>query len=347
MKNKKMLSLILMLVLLTTVMIGCKSKVENQQVIQAEDNSQQLETNEDIKEEAKEEYGITITDKTVSFIDGRGEEVTLNKNPERVVVLFNSYLDIWMKNGGSVVGKLEDSVGQDPILGTENAEIVGALGSISVEKVLELKPDLVVLISTQKSQMELVPILEENNIPFVALEYYLKDDYFKLARLFSALNEREDLYEENVINVKKDIENIIEKSPKDKEYKVLIMMASAKSVTARGSDSTVGEMLKDLHTKNIADTSNAMLSDKNFSIEKILEEDPDFIFVQTTGNDMEKVKERMKEDVESNPAWASLSAVKNDRYIILPKDLYMFKPNHRYAEAYEGLAKILYPEIFK
>lgn len=347
MKNKKILLLMLILVLLTTVMIGCKSKVEEQQVIQTEDNSQQLETNEDIKEEAKEEYGITITDKTVSFIDGRGEEVTLNKNPERVVVLFNSYLDIWMKNGGSVVGKLEDSVGQDSILGTENAEIVGALGSISVEKVLELKPDLVVLISTQKSQMELVPIFEENNIPFVALEYYLKDDYFKLARLFSALNEREDLYEENVINVKKDIDGIIEKSPKDKEYKVLIMMASAKSVTARGSDSTVGEMLKELHTKNIADTSNDMLNDKNFSIEKILEEDPDFIFVQTTGNDMEKVKERMKEDVESNPAWASLSAVKNDRYIILPKDLYMFKPNHRYAEAYEGLAKILYPEIFK
>ncbi|NMB09003.1 MAG: ABC transporter substrate-binding protein [Tissierellia bacterium] len=51
--------------------------------------------------------------------------------------------------------------------------------------------------------------------------------------------------------------------------------------------------------------------------------------------------------MESNPAWSTLSAVKNDRYIILPKDLYMFKPNHRYAEAYEGLAKILYPEVFQ
>ncbi len=343
MKTKKILSLVLIFVLIITTLTACKTKEVDEPVVKTDDTSQPLEAKEDIKEE----YGITITDKTVSFIDGRGEEVTLNKNPERVVVLFNSYLDIWMKNGGSVVGKLEESVGQDVILGTDNAEIVGALGSISVEKVLELKPDLVILNSNQKSQMELVPIFEENKIPFIALDYFGKDDYFKLARLFSALNEREDLFEENVVKVKNDIDSIIEKAPKDKESKVLIMMASAKSVTARGSDSTVGEMLKDLHTVNIADTSNDMLSDKNFSIEKILEEDPDFIFVQTTGNDMDKVIERIKQDVESNPAWSSLSAVKNDRYIILPKDLYMFKANHRYAEAYKGLAKILYPQVFK
>lgn len=343
MKTKKILSLVLIFVLIITTLTACKTKEIDEPVVQTDDTSQPLETKEDIKEE----YGITITDKTVSFIDGREEEVTLNKNPERVVVLFNSYLDIWMKNGGNVVGKLEDSVGQDIIPGTDNAEIVGALGSISVEKVLEVKPDLIILNSNQKSQMELVPIFEENKIPFIALDYFDKDDYFKLARLFSALNEREDLFEENVVKVKNDIDSIIEKAPKDKENKVLIMMASAKSVTARGSDSTVGEMLKDLHTVNIADTSNNMLNDKNFSIEKILEEDPDFIFVQTTGNDMDKVIERIKEDVESNPAWSSLSAVKNDRYIILPKDLYMFKANHRYAEAYEGLAKILYPEVFK
>lgn len=343
MKNKTILSLLLVLILMATTLTACKTKENNEPIVQIEGDSQPLEINEDIKEE----YGITITDETVSFVDGRGEEVTLNKNPEKVVVIYNSYLDIWMKNGGKVIGKLEDSVGQEVIPGTDDAEIVGALGSISLEKILALNPDLVVLISTQKSQMELVPSFEENNIPFIAMEYYVKEDYFKLARLFSALNEREDLYEENVLNVKNEIDSIIDKSPKDKENKVLIMMASAKSVTARGSETTVGEMLKDLNTINIADTSNDMLSDKNFSIEKILEEDPDFIFVQTTGNDMDKVMERIKEDVESNPAWASLSAVKNDRYVILPKDLYMFKPNHRYAEAYEGLAKILYPEVFK
>lgn len=65
------------------------------------------------------------------------------------------------------------------------------------------------------------------------------------------------------------------------------------------------------------------------------------------GSDLEAIEQRIKSDAESNPAWASLSAVKNNRYIVLPKDLYTYKANHRYAEAYEKLAKILYPEEFK
>lgn len=166
-------------------------------------------------------------------------------------------------------------------------------------------------------------------------------------KIVYSFNDREDLYEEYGIKVRDGIEEIIEKTPKDKDYKILVMMASAKSITVRGSDSTVGEMLKDLHTINISDTAAIGPDAIAFSMEKILEEDPDFIFVQTTGSDKEKVLERLKKDVEDNPAWNSLTAVKEDRYIFLPKDLYMYKPNHRYVEAYEGLAKILYPRTFK
>lgn len=337
MKNSKVLLMILVLALSISALVGCTPKQVVQDDLPVVSNPV-VET---------DEYGIKIEEESVTFTDGRGEEVTLNKNPEKVVVLFNSYLDIWMLNGGSIVGKLEESVGQSPIPGTEDAEIIGKLGSISLEKVLSVQPDLVILNSNQASQMELVPTFQENKIPFIAIDYFAKEDYLKIVRLFSALNERDDLYEKNAINVKNEIDSIIKDVPKTSEPKVLIMMASAKSVTARGSDSYVGDMLKDLNTINIADSSNDALSDKNFSIEKILEEDPDFIFVQTTGSDMDKVIERMKEDVESNPAWSSLTAVKNDRYIILPKDIYMFKANHRYAEAYKGLAEIIYPDVFK
>lgn len=346
MKNQRFIAFILILILSLSILAGCDKKDNQETAIVEETPEEPVEENIE-ENEAKEEYGVTINKDTVSFIDGRGEEVNLNKNPERVVVIYNSLLDVWMQNGGSIIGRIEESVGQDPIPGIEDAEIVGKLGAISLEKILSLEPDLVILMSSQQSQMEVVPSLEENNIAFAAMEYNGKEDYFKLVRLFSALNERDDLYEENLVKVEKDIDKIIEKVPNDKETKVLLMVASAKSISARGSDTTVGEMLQDLHTINIADHSNDALSSTNFSIEKILEEDPDFIFVQTTGSDMEKVMERMKEDVESNPAWSTLSAVKNDRYIILPKDLYWFKPNNKFAEAYEGLAEIIYPEVFK
>lgn len=342
---KRMVLLLLIFVLAMGVFTACGNpKAEDVDIPVVEDDNNSVEN--DITESTAE-YGITINEDTVSFIDGRGQEVTIDKNPQRVVVLYNSFLEVWMANGGSVVGKLEQSVGQEEIPGVEDAEIIGALGAISVEKVIDLEPDLIIINSTQKSQMELIPSFESNNIPVVAIDYVGLDDYLTMTRLFTALNGREDLFKANALDIVEEIDRMLSIVPEEKQYKILLIMASAKSVTARDSTSYVGLMLEDLNTINIADDSGGALSSQNFSMEKILEEDPDFIFVQTTGNDMDATLDRLKEDTEANPAWASLTAVKNDRYIILPKDIYMFKANHRYAEAYENLATILYPELFQ
>lgn len=343
MKMKRMVLLLLSLVLVAGMFTACSSpKVEDVDTPLVEDNKQ----NDDVTESITE-FGVTINEDTVSFIDGRGQEVTINKNPQRAVVLYNSFLEVWMDNGGSVVGKLEPSVGQEEIAGVEDAEIVGKLGAISVEKVISVEPDLIIVNSTQKSQLELIPSFEGVGIPVIAIDYVGLDDYLTITRLFTALNEREDLFKSNALDIVEEIDNILSVIPEEKEHKVLLIMASAKSVTARDSTSYVGLMLEDLNTINIADESGGALSSQNFSMEKILEEDPDFIFVQTTGSDLDATIDRLKEDTEANPAWASLSAVKNDRYIILPKDIYMLKANLRYAEAYENLATILYPELFQ
>ena len=53
----------------------------------------------------------------------------------------------------------------------------------------------------------------------------------------------------------------------------------------------------------------------------------------------------MRATVESNPAWPGLQAVQNGRYLLLPKELFHYKPNARWGESYAYLAKILYPEL--
>ena len=45
-----------------------------------------------------------------------------------------------------------------------------------------------------------------------------------------------------------------------------------------------------------------------------------------------------------NPVWQSLDAVKNGRVYYLEKTLFHNKPNSRFAEAYQKLAEILYPD---
>ena len=81
-------------------------------------------------------------------------------------------------------------------------------------------------------------------------------------------------------------------------------------------------------------------------MEEIIQEDPDFIFVVTMG-DSGKALKALKDGIEKNPAWSGLSAVKNNRYIVLPKELFHHKPNARWGESYEYIAKILYPDKFK
>ena len=338
MKNSKILLLILILSLSISVLAGCAATAPK-----AEDSPETPIAKEETN--GPDEYGITINEDTVNFVDGRGEEVILKKEPKKTDMLFVSFIDIWMDHVGELIGMVEPS--DEFIPGTENIPTVGKQGSFSLEEIIALEPELVVLSANTKSQMELIPALESNNIEVLVLDYKFKEDYFKIAKVFAAVNNKMELYDTEAGLVKENTQAIIDKAPKENNPKVLVIFATKKAISARTSDTTVGEMFKDLNVINIADSSNDMLSDKNFSMEKILEEDPDFIFVQTMGSDVEAIQERLEMDAESNPAWSSLSAVKNSKYLVLPKDLYTYKANDRYAEAYEELAKILYPEQFK
>ena len=343
MKNNKLfIGLAVMLIILLS---GCSNK--NSEEIKPE-NDQTSETLNEANEKISvivSEYGIDINEDNVVFTDSQGSEVTISKNPQRVIVLQNSILEIWDEAGGIVVGKVEES--QDKIVeNAASAEVVGGVGAPSLEKILSLEPDLVIAASSYTGQREIIPVLQQSGIEVIALDIDLLEDYYRTVRLFTAVTGREDLYESHINKVQKGVDNILAKAPKDKNYKTVILYATAKSVTVRDSNSMVGEMLKDLNTLNISDAADSLTDTKTFSMERILKEDPDFIFVQTMGSDMEKIEEKLKSDVLDNPAWASLTAVKEDRYNILPKDLYLYKPNNRYPEAYEGLAKILYPEVF-
>lgn len=347
MKKTKILSLLLIIAMSITLFTGCnKTPLENKEVVEKPAVVEPVSSPEKTIVEVVSEYGVTVNADDVIFTDARGKEVTIKKNPQKVVCLYNSFLDIWDSCGGTVIGRVEASEDK-PVENAMSATEVGTAGAPSLEKILSLEPDLVIMTNGFTGQVEMIPVLEENNIQVISIKNDYLKDYYTTIRLFTGITGREDLYEKHMSEVKKGVEEIVEKAPKDLAPKVLILFASSKSITVRNSDSMVGEMLKDLNTINISDSEKDPANAKVFSMEKIIQEDPDFIFVQTMGSDKEKIQERLKTDVQDNPAWSELKAIKNDKYIVLPKDLYMYKPNEKYPEAYEGLAKILYPEVFK
>lgn len=124
---------------------------------------------------------------------------------------------------------------------------------------------------------------------------------------------------------------------------VLFLRAASSNVKAKGSEGNVcGEMLADLGCVNIADSDAGLLDD--LSMEAIIAEDPQYIFVTVQGNDVDAAMQNVQDMLISNPAWNSLSAVQNGHYYVLDKRLFNLKPNAKWGEAYKQLADILYPE---
>lgn len=281
---------------------------------------------------------------SITFVDSLGKTVTLKKNPQRVVCLYTSYLDLWDMSGGKVVGRIDTK--ENVPVAAKNVETVGLYTNPNLEKILALQPDLVLINSDIASQVALIPMLESSKISYVAMKYDTFKDYLKILKIYTELTDREDLYQSKGLAVAQKVDAILAKVPRDRVPSVLLLLGSSKSVSVRLPDTTVGEMFKDLGAVNIAyDPSLSAADMQVFSMERVIEKNPDFIFAQTMG-EVAETTARIKKDIESNPAWSYLTAVKEGRYIFLPKDLFLFKPNDRYAEAYEQLAKILYPDIF-
>ena len=96
-------------------------------------------------------------------------------------------------------------------------------------------------------------------------------------------------------------------------------------------------MLTELGCENIADASSQL--SESLNMEYILTEDPDAIFFSLMG-DADAALANVN-DLLSQPAWQQLRAVREGNVHILPKELFHFKPNARWAEAYAYLIDAL------
>ena len=293
-------------------------------------------TNQTIQETSQQEDGYTFT-------DAIGQEITVH-NPQRVVSLMGSFSEIWILAGGAdtLVGTSYDTVDNRDLGLPEDIAIVGTYQNPNIEEILALNPDLVLLSSETTrtdSHVALKDALNGADIPAAYFSVTHFEDYLNMLKICTDITGNQDAYQTNGIAVEERIAQIIADSKTETSPSVLLMITYSGGIRAQSSDTMTGKMLSELGCKNILDDYPSMLQD--FSVEKIIETDPDYIFVIPMGNDDALAQKNLKENVESNPAWNSLTAVKNDRYILLPKDKFLYKPNAVWDESYAYLAALL------
>ncbi|MGN0577885.1 MAG: ABC transporter substrate-binding protein [Ruminiclostridium sp.] len=280
---------------------------------------------------------------TYTFTDALGREVTVEKNPKRTAALIGSFADVWQLAGGDVCAAAEDAW-DDFGLELPEAVNIGGAHSPSFEALLSADPDFVIGSASTAADVEMKEQLEAAGITVAYFDVDSFEDYLGMLDTCTEITGRKDLYEQNGLSVKTEIDRIKEelkaKSLPEEKRTVLILRASAGFVKAKGSEGTIlGEMLADLDCINIADSDVSLLDD--LSVESVIRSEPRHIFVVTMGDDTEKALSNLTRMMEENPAWGTLEAVKENRLHVLDRRLFNIKPNAQWAKAYEQLSEIL------
>jgi iron complex transport system substrate-binding protein len=261
--------------------------------------------------------------------------------PTSVVALSKSIADMWLLSGGTLSGVTEDALELSDL--NSDAVSIGTLTQPSYEQVVALDPDLVLMTSDIPAHVELKTQLEDNGIKCMTVEVNSFEDYSSYMKQFTDLTGDTEKYTENVTDVQTRINDVLDSIPSDNEMNgktYLLLRISATKNKVLKEDYFASEIINAFGLKNITD-DNSSLDD--LSVEAIVSADPDYIFLIPSGSE-EKAKASYEEQFASQPAWSDLSAMKSDHVIILPKDLFGYKPNSQWDKAYEYIDSLLYQE---
>lgn len=278
--------------------------------------------------------------------DDLEREVTLEARPQRVAVLMGSFAETWLLAGGELIAAPKDAW-EDFDLGLdESVTNLGSYQKISAEALFGLEADLIIASANTKGQVEMKETLEGAGLNVLYFDVNGFEDYLRMLKVCTDITGRTDLYETNGVKVQEQVEEAKAAASAALEGKeaqrVLFIRTAASGIHVKGSEGTVlGLMLRDLGCVNVADGSDLL---ENLSIEKIIEEDPDRIFIVMQGSDQEGARKTLEETLTSNPAWSGLTAVKEGRVHYMDKSLYHLKPNNRWGDAYAELEQLLYGE---
>ena len=272
--------------------------------------------------------------------DDNGRTVTFDKKPERIVVTSASFLEPLYAVGGSVVGRPESKTKVPP----EAKEVprIGRVYQIDAEKVIALKPDLVIL--NKGMNEKLIDTLNANYIKTLVLDMKSYEDVKREIGIFAALTGEKEKGEALVQKMDADINAVRTSIPQEKK-RVAIIHSTGQGLSVQLDGSIAGNIANILGWENTAAGMPAL--DKNpdaapYSMETLVAQNPDIIFVTSMGEEAE-IRASMEAMFAESPAWQSVGAIRDGRVYYLPQELFLFSPGIEYPKAVQYMARLVYP----
>ena len=226
------------------------------------------------------------------------------KKYDRIVVLDPAVVEMVYLLGGEdkLVGiaKLERSKIW-PEEKTEKVESVGTFINPSLEKIIALKPDLV--IESFHSSDAIDKSLSSNNIEIIKIQANSIEDIFKNFQKVAKILGKEKEAEKIIAEKRQKIEEI--KKIDTTEKKGLFILAPT-PMRVFGKGTLPNDIMEMLNIKNIAAGMEGM--SPTLTPEYIIKENPDIIL--TFVKDPQEI-------IKANPQIKDISAIKNNKFVVL------------------------------
>jgi iron complex transport system substrate-binding protein len=266
--------------------------------------------------------------------DFQNRSVTVPKLPERIVSIGPSITEFLFALGAGprVVGV--DDFSDEPAA-TKQLEKVGGI-KVSFEKVVALKPDLVLTVKFSDGTVEqlagaglLVLVVDPQTIGDVARTAIL------LGRVVGSGGDA------MARDIEKRVDDVRSKtssaSTKPRVYHEIDASDPTKIFTV-GPGSYIHDLIGIAGGQNIA--ARATSAYPQLSAEEILRGDPEIIVLAAADYSAKP------EQVAARSGWAAINAVKNNRIVSIAPNL-INRPGPRVGEAAEAYARLVHPELFR
>ena len=278
------------------------------------------------KEENKE------AQKNIKITDSYGKELTFEKAPERIISLSPGATEtIYALNKeNTLVGRSDFD---DYPAAVSKVKSVGGVKDPSIEKITELKPDLV--IGGAHFSKDIVKKLEDLGIK-VAVLYGAEDldgAYKNIMDISTILGVTEK-GQTMVDGMKKKVESVENKVKSLNKPKVYYVVDFGKADFTAGGDTFIGKMIEKVGGENIAKDTKGW----NYSFERIVENKPEMIILSDKYN--------TKKNFLAADKYKDLAAVKGNKIYEIDDNM-LLRQGPRQADGIEALAKLIHPEAFK
>ncbi|PKL11474.1 MAG: ABC transporter substrate-binding protein [Spirochaetae bacterium HGW-Spirochaetae-8] len=279
----------------------------------------------------------TLSTPAIVFADSRGVMIELQQAPRRIVSLSPNVTETLfaLGLGDAVVGRTDYCD-----FPTEAAVVasMGDLFSPSVEKILSMEPDLVII--STLGQAQTITAVEATGVPIAFLNgSETMEGTYHLINGIGELTGTKSKAQALVASMRQDIASINAKIAGESVPSVYYVAGFGEwgDFTATG-DTFIHDLLTLAGGRNIA----ADAVNWSFQLELLVEADPDYIILPPSWG---STFTDTKAEFIAAPGYRDLSAVKADR--LFPVDNGMVeRQGPRSAQAVAAIARILHPEVF-